>query len=271
MGFKSKLHKTEQKIRKRFERALGHKTAPPLDDIRREILQRLESRIRKDKDGPVFPFGKVAVLLQAPTKALREAYQTAFLEHESLKTDIIRNLEEAKVRCPDELEITVEFHKEEEPIRAGYDPIPCYEIHFLKPDPIRRSEIPATNLLITKGSAESPTYRMKKERILIGCLPEVLDREGRMIRKNDVVFPEKGGDINATVDSVHARIWFEFEKRRFHIMDEGSRYGTRIVRKGRSLDVPCGKTRGLVLRSGDEIHCGQAGLRFEVLTEPGSQ
>jgi hypothetical protein len=271
MGFKSKLHQTEQKIRKSFERALGHETTPPLDDIRREILQRLGSRIRRDREGPIFPFGKVAVLLQAPTKGLREALQTAFLDHESLKTDIIRNLEGAKARCADELEITVEFHKEGEPIQAGSDPPPCYEIHFLKPEPVRRSEIPATNLLITKGSAESPAYRMKKERILIGCLPEVFDREGRMIRKNDVVFPENGGDINATVDSVHARIWFEFEKPRFHIMDEGSRYGTRIVRKGRSLDVPCGKTHGLILRSGDEIHCGQASLQFEVLTEPDSK
>ena len=257
MGFRTRFRQAEQRIKKGVEKALGHDPALPL----------LESKIREDEGGRVFPFGKVTVLLQAPNQNLRTVLQTAFIERESLKADIIRKLEEAKVRYPDGLEIMIELRKYEDSVQMGSGPLQCFEMQFFKPDPIPKSEIPATSLIITKGSAEHPNYRIKKERILIGCLQEVLDREGRMVRKNDVVFPGHGGEINTTVDSVHARIWYEFEERQFRIMDEGSRYGTRIVREGRSLEVPSGRTRGLGLRSGDEIHCGQAGLRFEVISE----
>jgi hypothetical protein len=119
--------------------------------------------------------------------------------------------------------------------------------------------------VITKGAAEQPEYRMKKERILVGRLPEVLDREGRLIRRNDLVFLDSGDDINSTVGRIHARIWFDSESREFCIMDEVSRYGTRIIRDGRSIEVPEGNQRGVRLRSGDEIYFGQACVGLEIL------
>jgi hypothetical protein len=36
------------------------------------------------------------------------------------------------------------------------------------------------------------------------------------------------------------------------------------MREGRSIEVPGGNTRGVRLRSGDEIYFGQACLRFEI-------
>ena len=113
--------------------------------------------------------------------------------------------------------------------------------------------------------AEQPVYRLKNDRILIGRLSEVTDREGRLVRKNDVVFLDNEDDINSTVGRIHARIWFDFEKQEFRIMDEVSRYGTRVLRDGRYLEIPGGNPRGVRLRSGDEIFCGQACVRFELV------
>jgi hypothetical protein len=89
-----------------------------------------------------------------------------------------------------------------------------------------------------------------------------LDREGRIVRRNDVVFLESDEEINCSVGRTHARIWFDSEKNEFFILDEGSRYGTRILRGGSVIEVPAGEPEGVRLQSGDEVYCGQACLRF---------
>ena len=132
----------------------------------------------------------------------------------------------------------------------------------VKPDPCGSKDVPEVSLLILRGAAETSDYRLKKERILIGRTPDVMDREGRIIRKNDVVFLDNDEDVNATVGYSHARIWWVFEEKGFFLMDEASRYGTCIVRQGRSLEVPEGNYRGIRIHARDEIYCGQACLRF---------
>jgi len=111
-------------------------------------------------------------------------------------------------------------------------------------------------------------YQFSKDRMLIGCLPEVYDKEGRLVRKNNVVFPHKGDEINATVSTMHARVWFDPEIGEFRIMDESSRYGTRLVRAGHSIEVPAENLRGVGLRSGDEICFGQACVLFLLIDDP---
>jgi hypothetical protein len=137
-----------------------------------------------------------------------------------------------------------------------------FEIDFVEPDPCRSQDVPEISLLVLRGTAEPSGYRLKKERILIGRTPDVMDREGRIIRKNDVAFLDNGEDVNATVGYSHARIWWDFEEEGFFLMDESSRYGTCIVRQGRSLEVPEGSYCGIRIHAGDEIYCGQACLRF---------
>lgn len=137
-----------------------------------------------------------------------------------------------------------------------------YKIDFIKPVQSGSQDVPEISLSVARGAAEQPDYRLKKERILIGRTPDVTDREGRIIRKNDVVFLDNDEDVNSTVGYSHARIWWDFEEKRFFLMDESSRYGTCIVRQGRSLEVPEGNHCGIRIYAGDEIYCGQACLRF---------
>jgi hypothetical protein len=205
-----------------------------------------------------FPFGKVAVRLRPPSETLSSVFEAAFIQNDSLQSNIRQKLRDSKASCPANLEISVEL------LSGGpaEETAGMYELEFgVSPPP--KKEIPSIRLSVIKGSAEQMSYDLKKERILIGRLPEVLDREGRMIRRNDIVFLDNGEDINTSVGRAHSRIWFDSEKHDFRIMDEVSRYGTRIMREGRSIEVPSGNTRGVRLRSGDEIYLGQACLRFE--------
>jgi hypothetical protein len=264
MEFWNRLLKAEQNIRKRVESAFGRGTAQTPLEVRREILEQVESRIVVDASGNSFPFGKIIVQLRPPTQALRDVFETAFLQDNSLKNDIIEKLEDSQAHLPNDIEVVVEL--KQVPDSAPAEASPLHSLEFVKPDPMRKPEIPETRLVVLKGAAENSEYPLKKERILVGRLSEVLDREGRMVRRNDVVFLDNGSDVNSTVGRAHARIWFDYERREFWIMDEASRYGTRIIRDGRSIEIPGGNVRGIRLRSGDEIYFGQACLRFELIS-----
>jgi len=256
----------ERNIRKRLESAFGHEPSKTPLEVRREILEQVESRIVIDTSGKSFPFGKVVVGLLPPTEALQSVFETAFLQDGSLKADIVQRLDDAGARHPSELDVVVEFRLDSSTGQSKATPPPLFRLDFVKSDPARKREIPEASLVISRGAAEQPEYRMKKERILIGRLSEVVDREGRLVRRNDVVFLDNGDDVNSTVGRIHARIWFDFEKQEYRIMDEVSRYGTRILREGRSIEIPSGNPRGIRLRSGDEIYCGQASLQFKLVS-----
>jgi len=263
MEFWNRLLKAEQNIRRRVESAFGHGAAQTPLEVRREILEQVESRVVVDASGNAFPFGRIIVKLQPPTQALRDVFETAFMHEGSLKADIIEKLKDSQAHYPNEIEVAIE--SQQVPDVAPAEALPLYALEFIKLDPTRKPEIPETRLVVLKGSAEKSEYGMKKERILVGRLSEVMDREGRMVRRNDVVFLDDGSDVNSTVGRAHARIWFDYERREFWIMDEASRYGTRIIRDGRSIEIPGGNTRGIRLRSGDEVYFGQACLRFELI------
>jgi hypothetical protein len=263
MGIWEKLLNAARSILKRVRLAFGSETVRTPLEVRREILAQVKSRIATDTSENRFPYAKAIVWLQPPTGALRDVFEAAFLQEGSLKKDILELLKDANARHPEPFEVRVAFKRDLTLSSEAPSPRPLFQLDFVKHDPSIGREIPETSFVVSKGSIEQPSYKLKKERILIGRLQEVLDREGRMIRTNDVVFLDNGDDVNSTVDFAHARIWFDFEKNEFFIMDEVSRFGTIVMRESRSIDVPAGNPRGIRLRSGDAIYCGQACLRFE--------
>jgi hypothetical protein len=260
MGIWDRLLRAEQKIRKRVENAFGQGNARTPLEIRRGILEQVESRMVVDRGGKVFPFEKVVVRLRPPTEALRSILETAFIQDDSLRSDILQKLRDSRASHPREIQIAVELAT----CGSGEPDSGVFELEFAAVDHERKRETPAIRMTVLKGSAEKTIYDLNKDRILVGRLSEVLDREGRMIRRNDVVFLDNGEDVNSSVGRSHSRIWFDSEKQGFRIMDEMSRYGTRIMREGRSIEVPGGNTRGVRLRSGDEIYFGQACIRFDI-------
>jgi hypothetical protein len=263
MEILGKLLNAEQSIRKRIENAFRSNTAQILLEVRQEILGQVNARI--DPSGNQFFYEKLMVRLQPPTEVLRDAFDAAFLQEGSLKMGILELLKGANAAHPKPFEVSVELERDLALSPEASSPRPLFLVEFIKHDPSVKKEIPETSFVISKGSAEQQAYKLRKDRILIGRLQEVLDREGRVIRRNDVVFLDNGDDINSTVNRAHARIWFDYEKNEFFIIDEVSRFGTVVMRESRSIEVPAGNPHGIRLRSGDAIYCGQACLRIGLI------
>jgi hypothetical protein len=270
MSIKETLLKAKKNVRTRVDNALGRGSDLDPLAIRQGILCQIESKIVEDIGGKIFPFGRIVVRLQPHTKAQSAAIDDALLQTGTLKSDIVQMLKEAQARFPDELETSIELRPHSAPNPEDSSDRPAFEMDFIKSESLKSQPIPEAKLLIIKGITEKAEYIMRKFHILVGRSPEVLDREGRMVRRNDVVFMESDEEINRSVGRTHARIWFDLEKNEFFILDEGSRYGTRILRDGSAIEVPSGEPAGIRLQSGDDIYCGQACLRFTLPAETGS-
>lgn len=256
MGIMEKLLRAEQKIRRRIDGVFGDGASNTPLEVRREILEQVESRIVPDRGGKIFPFGGIAVRLRPPDQALRDVFQAALIQNRSLEDEIRQLLRDSGVTLHERFQVVVEFQQ--------VDPAqPLFSIEFFRAEDLPEQPRPAAQLLVIKGIAQESAYPITKDRILIGRLAEVVDREGQMARRNDVVFLDNGDEVNSTVGRAHATIYFSRDKNEFRIIDEVSRYGTRIFREGRSIEVSGGNPRGIRLRAGDEIYLGRACLRFE--------
>ncbi len=122
-------------------------------------------------------------------------------------------------------------------------------------------EATAGRLVVVKGKADHADYSLERPRTNIGRMPELTDADHRVVRRNDVVFEEGADEANATVSRKHAHI--RVDGADYRLCDDGSEFGTRVFREGRSIEVPAGDRRGEKLRAGDEIYLGRACLRFE--------
>jgi len=257
MGILDKLLKTEQKIRRRIDGVFGDGASNTPLEVRREVLEHVESRIVPDRGGKIFPFGGIAVRLRPPDQAQRDVFQATLIQNRSLENEIRQLLRDSGVGLHERFQVAIEFQPA--------DPAqPLFDVEFLRAEDLPEQPRPSAQLLVVKGVAEQPAYPINKDRILIGRIAEVVDREGQMARRNDVVFLDNGDEVNSTVGRAHAAIYFSREKNEFRVVDEVSRYGTRVFREGRSIEVPGGNPRGIRLRAGDEIYLGRACLRFEI-------
>jgi hypothetical protein len=119
-------------------------------------------------------------------------------------------------------------------------------------------------LLTVTGVSSVPELALDRQRINLGREEEVMDALGRPIRRNELSFPESAHEANASVSRSHAHIGFDPAGRLWRIFDDGSSLGTSLFREGRRIEVPAHASRGVALRSGDEIYLGQVRLKFEV-------
>ncbi len=262
MGLMDKLLKTESRIRKRVENMFGAGAAQTPLEVRREILEQVESRVSVDKGGKVFPFGRILIRLEPQNQALQDVFTAAFLEERPLENDIRELLNDSGARFPESLEVVVESS-----VQSGADGAPAggpiFSVEFIRGREARKQERPSAGLVVVKGTAEQKEYPVTKDRMLMGRLAELLDKEGQMVRRNDVVFLDNEDEINSTIGRAHATVYYDRDRCEYRVTDEVSRYGTRIFREGRTIEVPGGNPRGVRLHSGDEIYLGRACLRFE--------
>jgi hypothetical protein len=252
MSLFSEIEKSiERSFHRWTERAFGPANSDELLLVHRAILEEIETKIQVVARGKrIFPYSRLTVTLVSPDADRRTLYQAAFGDR--LATDIREALAGAKCEVPQGLAVEVQTAE------AGARP---FAIEYGTDRPAAAPAAAPARLTIVRGKAQQPEYRLDRTRFNIGRLAELTDSEQRVARRNDIVFEEGADEANATVSRKHAHI--KLEEGVYRICDDGSEFGTRIFREGRSVVVPEGNRRGERLKAGDEIYLGRACMRFE--------
>jgi FHA domain len=254
MSLFSEIEKTIERGFHRFaERMFGPADSNELLLLHRAILADVESKVQIVARGRrVFPFARVVVTLVSAEAERRTILQAAFGER--LGADIREAMQGSECELPRGFSVEV---------RTAEAGLSAFEIAY-SVEPVKAEAAPAAatgRVILVKGKTASPEYTLGKSRTNIGRMPELTDADHRVVRRNDVVFEEGADEANATVSRKHAHV--RLDGGDYRLCDDGSEFGTRVFRDGRSIEVPSGDRRGEKLRPGDEIYLGRACLRFE--------
>ena len=231
-------------------------------ELAHAIVDGVEREIQSgDRGTRVFPFNTVAVSIVATSEHERIKFETAVDGAVPLRDRIIGRLRAA--HCPTEdLEVSVSYvprahkHWSDPQFGMAFSRVARGAQDVPPPEP----SVARLDLTIVHGEADRRTYSFTSHRIDIGRGGEVRNNRSALIRTNDVAFSDTSAPINRSVSRQHSHIALDRASHQFRLHDDGSVYGTSIVRKGRTLPVPFG-SRGVRLQSGDEIALGEARVR----------
>jgi hypothetical protein len=248
---------------------------PPLEDdarpleIRNAVLDRVEQLAEPAAAGRrVLPRNRMVVTLLAQDENARDLLRVALTD---LEDAIGARL--AELRCPVPHGFCVEVAYVDAP-RADWRQGQRFSVELTHsaggrtpaatPGASRAGAesaepVPAMHIAVTKGAATAPEYVFSETKVLIGRTSAPVDRAGRP-RYNHIVFLDEGDEHNATVGRAHASIKFLPDRHQFRLFDDGSHNGTRIVRRGETIDVTPHNPAGVALLSGDEIQFGTAAV-----------
>jgi hypothetical protein len=205
-----------------------------------------------------FPFNAVTITFLAPSAARQAHFEGLCAGPPSIEERVLARLTSAGCSTLD-LDVNIEFVAMPEAAwtHAGFD------VALARVAPAARtSREPSLQLTleVVHGTATQPTYMFPSLPVMLGRGVEVRDSRHQLLRVNHVAFTENGSDVNKSVSRRHARIEMDPQTGRPRLIDDNSAQGTSVIRRGRGIAVPRG-SRGLGLRSGDEIVVGQGRLR----------
>lgn len=215
------------------------------------------------RDACVFPYNRLTVLLPTRDERYRATAEAIFAEPPSIEERVRQRLRERGCRDAHAVAVDVKFVDGKSEEWAGRD----YRIDFRRQTTARaatrerKGQRPhELSLVVVAGTASRARYATAESRVNLGRLAEIADHEQRLVRRNQVAFVEDDDAVNQSVSRAHAHVSFDRGSGEARVHDDGSTRGTRVVRGGRTLDVPRGG-RGLRLHDGDEILLGEARLR----------
>ncbi|HYN19931.1 MAG TPA: FHA domain-containing protein [Thermoanaerobaculia bacterium] len=249
-------------------------------EIRRSVLDEIESRIVAAGAGKrVFPFNRLHIRLLAPGSREKVELEALVLEAWNLAEDVRERLAENGCPVPPDLEVEVEVTEEGGPAFADRHYLVHYErvqhaapnsgpsalsaATIAVPSPSLAGNRPTLELTVLKGIATRRVYSFPAGRVYVGRLEEIADEEGRIRRRNDVVFLEES-EINQTVSREHARIVYDEGANELRLRAEPGASSTRIFRDGKTIDVSGRDPRGIRIQSGDEVYFGRACVKVAI-------
>jgi hypothetical protein len=263
-----KVRTIESTIARRFDSAAKKLARPgarePLEIVH-AILDAVDRQIQTGSRGErIFPFNRIRVSVLAPSREARGRLETVLNGDYGLRRRIVDKLRSAGCKGSD---VAVAINYAARAQKNWGDPE--FHVAFANVDvPEVEAGVPSSQparleITVLRGVTEKRTYSFVTDRIDIGRCVEVKDNHGRLIRTNDVAFVEGALDNNETVSRQHAHVTYQSGSREFRLYDDGSAHGTHIVRHGTTVTVLRG-SRGVRLKSGDEIVVGDARLRIRI-------
>jgi hypothetical protein len=238
--------------------ALVRRTPRPLEplEIRHAILKEIELQVMPGPNGTrVFPYDEITIELLWRTASENAALEAMLESEGGLHAEASARLAERGCAVPTGFVVhTVPVA----PRPSDWASTDLYRVRFRRSSRRQQNADRAPCVAVITTSPPSISYRITEPRVDIGRVAEVRDRDGRMVRRNALVFSEEH-DPRGTVSRRHAHITCAVAGGAtvYTLYDDGSRYGTRIVRQGLTIPVHPG-TVGVKLRDGDELHFGEA-------------
>ena len=264
MDVLGKARRLESRIARRLDSAaqdfMGSGAREPLEIVY-SIVEAVEHEIQPGGRGRrTFPFNRVTLSVLAPSRDARARFEAVFDGEPALRERIVDRLRSAGCEAGDLVVDVVYVTRGQKNWRD-----PGFHVDFARVTPVDAHDAsrgPAAariELTVSRGVAERRAYAFMARRIDLGRCAEVRDSRNRLIRTNHVAFAEGSGDVNQSVSRQHAHIGYASGD--YRLYDDRSAHGTSILRNGRTVAVPTG-SRGVRLRSGDEIVLGEARVRI---------
>jgi hypothetical protein len=238
------------------------KDAPELAEIRLAVLDAVKAKSHRSSGKSVFPHNVVRIELLGVPEDQAHVFESDFLSN-YLAGELRTSLKRSGYRFPDDLRVEI----------ITTPRLPEEKENWLAVETSleqRKSEqhtghLQPAKLFVLSGTANQKELLLSKARTNIGRTSEVFRQEGPS-RRNDLAFTEEN-DINRTVSREHAHILYSQKSGEYRIFNDRwykgqSNCGIWIVRDGMSQPVHR-SARGTLLQAGDEIHLGNAVLRFD--------
>ena len=236
------------------DRLRGNRPLTPAE-LLGAVVADVERGITLGADGPIFPFNRISISIAAAT-AERDSELRGALSAESARAAIVAQLQR-RAPVPPDLKVD---------LRVVLDPGAAAPFTVtLRTAAVKRAATPlpppaSARLVAADGSAR---FTLGEGVFNVGRVPEIHGRDGRMIRRNQIVLDSD--PAGGTVSRMHARIHGtrKDETIVFTLFDDGSQRGSMVVRGGIPHTVVKGPV-GVRLRDGDEVYFGRVKMSFRL-------
>src|SRR5918911_349541 len=156
LGFAAEL---ERKVFGFFRRLFGGGSEPHHLEVRDGILDDAERRIQPIGEGRrAFPYDRLLVHVRATDEDRRYVMESAFVEHNKLRNDIVEHLRRAGAQVPAHLGVEVRFADDAD---SSID-ARGFRVEYTRR---RAASRPSARFTVTKGVADEPVVLMTRSNL----------------------------------------------------------------------------------------------------------